>query len=295
MTILVIGADGFIGRNLKKMLSQDYDVLGADFTNNDEKNYQIDLLDKISIAKVLQQVKPQIVVNCAGIVDNSEKANLNPLFVQNLSEEIVNSGLKLKQIITLGSAAEYGEVANDSVSVDENTPLNAKSVYGLSKIKELEVATYFRNKYDLPIVTVRIFNPIGVGMNPRLLIPNMLQQINEIKQGERKFIEIARLDSKRDYIDVKDVALAIKTIVAGHPKDFVYNIGSGVSISNLKLLELMIKDSKLQNKPKIIETSSIKEPLVAAQANISRMLNEFSWKPLSTIEKTIKEIINASE
>ncbi|HUY53043.1 MAG TPA: NAD(P)-dependent oxidoreductase [Candidatus Dormibacteraeota bacterium] len=295
MKILIIGSNGFMGSNFKKVLSQKYDVYGTDYTDNDGTSYLIDLTKKETIVEVLRKVRPQVIVNCAGIVENSEKANLNPLFMKNLLDSIVDSGLKLKRIITLGSAAEYGEVENDNLSIGEETPLSAKSIYGISKIKESSVAEEFRNKYNIPIIVARIFNPIGVGMNSRNLIPLILRQIKEIQNGARESIQITRLDSKRDYINVKDVAIAIGCIVGGNPLHSVYNIGSGVSTSNSELLGLMIKDSKLKYEPKIVETLLTKEPSVAARADISRISSEFNWRPLSTLEETVKDIIHASK
>jgi nucleoside-diphosphate-sugar epimerase len=248
-------------------------------------------MDTKTISKVLKELKPQIIVNCAGIVENSDKALLNPVFVTNLLEGVVKSNLKLKRIITLGSAAEYGLVENADIALSEDSPLEATSLYGISKIQESAVIAKFREKYNLPIIVARVFNPIGVGMHHRFLIPKIISQVQEFRNGDRKSIEINRLDSKRDYVDVKDVALAIKSIIEGDPVSFVYNIGSGVSTSNQELLELILKNSKLKSRPEIIETSPNKEPIVAALADISRMKKEFGWLPASKLDDTVRKII----
>lgn len=292
--ILIIGSNGFVGSHVKRALTSDYEVFGANKKpSKDSHEKFINLLDKKSIADVLWQVRPEIIINCAGIVENSELANQNPIFTLNLLKEIAASGLKVKKVIIAGSAAEYGIVNKKDIPVGEDVKLNANSWYGLSKVKETTLATEFAKKHDLPIIIARIFNPVGAGMNSKFLIPRILGQLGEIKSGKRNVLEVSRLDSKRDYINVKDVANAIKLLVDNSPKEMIYNIGSGRSTSNAELIKAILRSINLPIRPKIIETSDEKEQLVAIQANIERMQTEFGWQPVYTIEQTVKEIVNA--
>ena len=296
MKVLVIGSNGFIGSQVVLALASKHEVYcAARGLTGDARDYSIDLEDPRSIKKVLINVKPEVIVNCAGVVDNSEKAQLNPIFTANLIDVILSSGIKLKQLIISGSASEYGVVDAKNIPVSEDVPLYADSGYGLSKLNETKLALEARAKHTLPIVVARIFNPIGLGMHERLLIPRIIKQIQEIKQGSRDEIEISRLDTKRDYISVKDVALAISTIVGSNPKETVYNIGSGKSTTTRELIDFILRYINLPVKPKIVETLANAEPIVAECADISRIHKEFGWKPLNTVEATVKEIVNATK
>lgn len=288
--ILVIGTTGFIGAHVKEVLSNAYDIAGA---SKRIDNY-IDLEDRHSIESALEKIRPQIVINCAGIVENSEQAALNEVFTKNLLEEINTCQLPVERVIISGSAAEYGIVDKKNIPVKEGTPLNANSGYDLSKRRETSFALDYGKRHGLPITVVRIFNPIGVGMHPKFLIPRLTQQVHDIESGKTDKIELSRLDTERDYINIIDVARAVKAIVDGDPKYSVYNIGSGKATSNGELVELVLKNSKLGNRPTIVETSSVEEPLVAIQADISRIVSEFGWVPNHTLEETVKEIVDAS-
>lgn len=298
MKILILGSDGFVGNNIKKILenSGKHQIFGTSKRIADGVGMlRVDLLDRQTIVAALQAGSPDVIINCAGIVDNSDKAMLNPTLTSNLLEEIVASSLKLNRIVICGSAAEYGTVDPSNIPVHENVPLKASSGYGLSKVKETQLALDFGAQHNLPVIVARIFNPIGVGMHPRLLIPSLVNQVQDIQQGEKDTIELSGLAPKRDYLNIRDVASAIQSLVENGPKETIYNIGSGQSTSNGQLLDLILNNSKLLSRPKIRETNSDGEPLVAIQADITRITKEFGWKPQVSLDETIKEIMHATE
>lgn len=295
MKILILGSNGFIGSKVIEALSADHEVVGTvRITRTKDRDVYIDLLKRETIAKALKEIEPEVVINCAGVVDNSEASDANPVFTSNLLEEVLASGLQFKRIIISGSAAEYGVVDEKNIPVNEDAPLNATSGYGLSKLKESALALDFREKHNLPVVVARIFNPIGVGMHPKFIIPGIMRQIVEIKEGRKDVIEVSRLDSKRDYIDVDDIARAIKVLVENTPLQAVYNVGSGKSTSNAELIEMMVKNSRLNSMPTVKETFPEPEPIYAIQADINRIEKEFGWRPQRIIEETIKEVVNAA-
>ena len=294
MKVLVIGSSGFLGRNVAKELAGDNDVYSASRQGGQgDHDVALDLSDKASIVDALQRVHPDAIVNCAGIVENNEKADMNPVFTKNLLDAVLESHLDLERIVVLGSAAEYGVVGEDEVPVPEEVPPRATSPYGVSKAKEAEVVAEYRQKYHLPVVSARVFNPIGAGMPERQLIPRILNQIQEIKDGTKDAIEVSRLDSERDYIDVSDVALAIGALLKSRPKQDVYNIGSGKKTTNGELIDLLVKYSGLEGKAVVRETQSEKEPHFASQADITRITEELGWQPTHTIEDAVQEIVHA--
>lgn len=292
MRILVLGANGFVGSAIVKVLSRDHEIIKSSKEANDSEDlHGVDLLNKKSIQKLLIDNKPNIIINAAGIVENSEKAQLNVEFTKNLLEVISENQLDVEKIIICGSAAEYGFVEAHELPVKETTKLRANSLYGESKKQETSLALSFAKKHSMRVVVARIFNPIGVGMHSRFLIPNIIKQVQESAHNPKKVIEVSRKDSRRDYINVTDVALALKLLIENDLKDDIYNIGSGVSTSNNELIELVINKLGVKTKPSIIETSLEPESLVAIQADISRIKNEIGWEPKYNIEDTVEEII----
>ncbi len=290
MKIVIFGSTGFIGRELVKLLKSESDHTVIESIDSVSKN-RVDLLDKNAIESFLRNNQPDVVINCAGIVDNSEIADSNPVFTANLIEAVAGSGIVIRQIIITGSAAEYGELLKSDVPVDEYTPTNPKSIYGKSKLEETTKALELAKKYKLNVTIVRIFNPIGKNMHPKFLVSKLIKQVNEIKSGKSTEIEVNRLDAKRDYIDVRDITSAIRVMAENKPLQDVYNVGSGIATSNENLLKEVVANSGLTDFPKIHEVSNKPEPRVAEQADVTRIKKEFGWTPKYTLKQTVKWII----
>lgn len=290
MKVMVLGSGGFMGSGISRSLAQDYEVVGASTRNLENESVYTNLLNIASIEAALVQVKPEVVINCAGIINNDESAQNNVLFTSNLLNAVA-AVLRPRRIIIAGSASEYGVV--DRLPVNEDFPLNAVSAYARSKVDEEEEARRLSEELNLPVVVARVFNPIGLNMNPKQLLPNIISQVNEIKSGLRDVLEVSRLDSSRDYVDVRDVAGAMKVLIENDPLDDVYNIGTGISTSTRELIGLVIAASGLDFMPEVHETVDVPEQQVASKADISRMRNEFGWTPVYKLEDSIKEIVRA--
>ena len=294
MKILVLGADGFVGRAVVQVLALDHTVYCGvrDKTDTKKRLYNVDLLNQKSIESALTTIKPEVVVNCAGVVENSEKALQNVTFTTNLLQALVAVGQTQTKVIVSGSAAEYGVVRRQDLPVAETVALNANTLYGNSKKKETSFALNYAKKHSLKVIIARIFNPIGPTMPGRLLIPSLLRQIRAIQTSKADHIEVSSASVKRDYIDIRDVAAAVKVLVENDSKETVYNIGAGKSTSTKKLVTLLCKCSQLTHQPNILETSEVQEPLVAIQASTARLSSEFGWSTQYTLEDSIKEIVD---
>ena len=293
MKVLVIGADGFVGRNTVKELRKDASLEVITASRKHTEDLVIDLSDRSSIEAAIMSVEPDVIVNCAGVVANDENAFKNGEFCRNLFEAIIARGALYPKVIITGSAAEYGVVESPG-PVDEDTPLNATSDYGKSKIEEVAIAQKYAEEYNINLVVARIFNPIGPGMGDKFLLTSLLKQIDGYRDGNTSNISVSRLDSKRDYIDVRDLASAIHHFVTGNNIDHhvVQNIGSGVSTSNGELVKSLLSYLELSEKPTIIETQTDPEPTYAAQANISRIKKEFNWEPKYDLNTTVEDIVH---
>ena len=293
MKVLVFGGNGFIGQAIQQLLRVESETTSAERAPKGIHEVQVDLMEPKTIVDALRHISPDAIVNAAGVVANTDQAAMNLTFTTNILNALVETGHTHVKVIISGSAAEYGEVQSDEIPVKETTSLKATSFYGKSKIDEEKFAIAFAKEHGINLVVARIFNPLGSGMHDKFLVPQLIRQIDEFKNGDRAQLEISRLDSCRDYLDVRDIASAIKILVENPTSHNVYNIGSGESTSNGELLDIILKQSGIEKLPRIIEQHTTPEALVAIQADITRIKSEFGWSPQYSLEETIKDIIDA--
>ena len=79
MNVLVIGANGQLGGALMRVLKTDFDVIGTYVVDEPDELVHLDITDNDEINKVLDEVKPNIVINTAALthVDRCEEKNLH--------------------------------------------------------------------------------------------------------------------------------------------------------------------------------------------------------------------------
>lgn len=294
MKVLILAADGFIGRNVYAEFKKDSNVEVVSASRSGKSDYIVDLQDPVSIKHVLGAERPDVIVTCAGVAVNNKSAYRNGEFCRNLLEGIVANGRPYPKVVTSGSAAEYGVVKDSGRPVSEDMDLLATSDYGKSKIDEEEVAHTYAGKYGIDVTVARIFNPIGPGMGEKFILTSLIKQIEKIKAGEANSIVVSRLDSMRDYVDVRDVARAMRAIAISSNSHYdVYNIGSGYPTSNKQLIEQVLSSIELDRSPIIIESLGEPEPTYASWADTTRLKSEFSWSPKHSLGSTVEDIMHA--
>lgn len=112
------------------------------------------------------------------------------------------------------------------------------SPYGIGKLTIENYLGYFRVKYGLDSVSLRISNPYGPGQHPHRrqgLIPILLARVKAglavTRVGDGSMI--------RDYVFIDDLARMVCAIADGVPRQHVYNLGSGIGHSVNEVLRMV--------------------------------------------------------
>jgi len=270
MKILIIGADGFIGQNVAKGLEKNFYLIRSSWQEG--LDLKIDLTkDSIGeIARKISSVSPDILINCAGIVPQSGLKLTNQMMTEKLLKALKRSNQKFSRIFLFSSAAIYNTKLKKA---NEDSQLEGGSNYARDKIEEEKIALKFAER-GLPIVILRLFNPLGEGMQAGFIIPRILSAKNE---------EI-NLESERDFFDVREIPIIIAIMTQATPKRVVYNVGSGKKTKVSKIVDLINRERDLYIK-KIEKIDEV------PMADISRLKKEFNWKPTYNIKKTIERVL----
>lgn len=135
MKVLVLGGQGMAGHVIKDYFTQDskYQVTYTTRDPNDVKGLYLDVTDVTSLEDVMDKVKPDITINCIGILndhasDNTKLAfQVNSVFPHQLVKLTERNNGKLIHISTdcvfSGSTGDYTE---------KDTP-DSSTIYGQSK------------------------------------------------------------------------------------------------------------------------------------------------------------------
>jgi dTDP-glucose 4,6-dehydratase len=147
-------------------------------------------------------------------------------------------------VIQVSTDEVYGSLTNGSA--DESFTLAPNSPYAASKAASDLLARSYFITHGLDVRTTRCCNNYGKYQYPEKVIPVF---INKLRLGQKLPIYGNGLNV-REWIHVSDHARGIQTVLEkGNPGE-IYNIGTGVHLSNILLAEEIIKALELDQSMK---------------------------------------------
>ncbi len=307
-SILVTGADGFIGSHVVEALVEaGARVRAFVFYNSFNSWGWLDSLPKETLKKI-EVVAGDIrdprgvesamqgcdmVFHLAALiaipfsyhspdsyVDTNIKGTLNVLQAAR--------ALKTKRVLITSTSEVYGTA--QYVPIDERHPYQGQSPYSATKIGADRIAESFWRSFDMPVTIVRPFNTYGPRQSARAVIPTVITQLlsgaTEIKLG--------RTDPIRDFNYVKDVAQGFLAIAASDKtlnEEINIATETGVSVEEVaqKIMEIVGTTAKIRTDAKRIrpEASEV-ERLIGSNKKITSLT---SWKPAYDLKKGLTETI----
>ena len=258
---LITGLGGFTGFYLAAELEQaGFSVFGADVEPNDSpNNFQVDLLDKGALARVIRELRPTVVVHLAAIAfvghGNADAFyQINVVGTRNLLEALAAEAPGLECVLLPSSANIYGNSVEGML--DESTPPNPANDYAVSKLAMEYMARLWMDR--LPIVITRPFNYTGIGQSPQFLLPKI---VGHFQRGE-KVIELGNIDVERDFSDVRVLAQAYRRLLHKAPAGEVFNVCSGTAWALKDILAMMAQiagyDIVVQINPAFVRANEVK-------------------------------------
>ena len=301
MNIVVTGVNGFVGKHLTRTLIEaGHAVIGVsqEDTPHEQIKNQLTEYAGCDLAKRWPELTTKVdaIIHLAGMAavgPSFDKPqlyiNINSSIVTNLCEYYLHQENK-PRIVLVSSGAVYSP--RQSMPINESGDVQFGSPYAVSKILNENQAAYYRSR-GLDCVVARPFNHIGPDQLPGFLVPDLIDKITT-RQNDTDPINVGNLASKRDYTDVRDVANAYM-LLATHseqPKQLIYNICSGVSLSGEEILSTIANAMAIDTPATEVDESLIRpNEVMDIRGDNSALSNEFGWQPTIPIESTIQDII----
>ncbi len=306
-SVLVTGADGFIGSHLTELLVKSgFKVKALSYYNsfnywgwleeiNCLKDIEVipgDIRDPHFCKKITKDV--DIIFHLAALiaipysytspdsyVDTNIRGTLN----------ICQAGMEnyCKKIIITSTSEVYGTARY--VPIDENHPLQAQSPYSASKIGADAMAMSFFNSFNLPVTIVRPFNTYGPRQSARAVIPTIISQI----ASGKKSIYLGDTRPTRDFNFVKDTCKGFLEIALNDKTNGeTINIGSNSEISIDEVYKLIKKITK-SNVHLIPDNNRLrpeKSEVFRLWCDNTKIKKLTGYKPDYSLEDGLKETID---
>ena len=197
-----------------------------------------DLLDQLSLIKVIDEVRPDEIYNLAAMsfVPASWDQPLltgefNSQGVTRVLEAVrqVDSRIRLYQA---SSSEMYGKVRE--VPQTESTPFYPRSPYGVSKVFAHYITVNYRESYDLFAVSGILFNHESPRRGLEFVTRKVTDGAARIKLGVADSLALGNLDAKRDWGFSGDYVRAMWLMLQqDRADDFVIATGQSHSVQDL--------------------------------------------------------------
>lgn len=244
--VLIIGAGGYIGSNLKhKLLLEEHDVYytTSSKTTKSGKSFHFDILDpNYESLETSLNTNPSpfdIVYIVAWPLldkyfDERHISTILPNMIQ-LHDILVNK-CNIKNIVYAGTCYEYGLIEG---SLPESITCLPISEYGKAKLALCQYVTSQSQTDSINVKWIRIFYPYGKNQRETSLIPSLIKAIDT----KQDVFKMSKGDQVRDFIHIdKLIDLFISIGLNANCESGIYNCGSGNPVRLIDFLRDFIKN-----------------------------------------------------
>ncbi|MCX8649091.1 dTDP-glucose 4,6-dehydratase [Gilliamella sp. B2776] len=327
MKIIITGGAGFIGSAVVRYLIEqtDDEVLVIDkltyagnlesldkvFNSNRFHFKQIDICDRNSLSKAINEFQPNIIMHLAAeshvdrSIDNpSTFIETNVIGTFSLLEEALAYWKKLDsdrqkhfRFHHISTDEVYGDLHGTNNLFTEKTPYSPSSPYSASKASSDHLVRAWHRTFNLPTVITNCSNNYGPYHFPEKLIPLMILNALEGKSlpvyGNGQQI--------RDWLYVEDHARALYLVATQAKNGKTYNIGGHNEQKNIDVVNIICEllEELVPTKPynikhyKDLITNVTDRPGHDQRYAIdaSKIHHDLGWKPQETFESGMRKTV----
>lgn len=308
---LITGITGQDGSYLAEfLLKQNYEVIGMVRRSSTINFHRIahiqddlilapgDLLDQVSLIRLLEEHRPDEVYNLAAqsFVQTSWSqpvftGEATALGVTRLLDaiRIVNPNIRFYQA---SSSEMFGKVVE--VPQRETTPFYPRSPYGVAKVYGHWITVNYRESYGLHAVSGILFNHESPRRGLEFVTRKISHEVARIKLGLSKELRLGNLDAQRDWGFAGDYVKAMWSMVQNdRPVDYV--IATGQTHSVEQFLELAFGHVNLDWHDYVVQDPRYMRP---AEVDLlvgdpSKAGNDLGWEPQVTFPELVEMMVDA--
>jgi len=284
--ILVVGASGFIGANLFKLLKAHREDVFAGIRESKgwrladvgkENIVVFDRCDTEKSKKVIETILPKTIFDCTAYGGYSFQDNTNEIYRVNFQSLIdfvtLLSSYSIVAYVHAGSSSEYGSNCEAPVESDICQP---NSHYSVSKISAATFLKFVGSQKQFPAINLRLYSVYGPLEDSSRLIPNLIK--NALAGRLPPFVDPR---TSRDFVYIDDICEAfIKSAINMTPSIYgeSINIGTGKKTTISELANLTKKEFSIKEEPEYGTMIARSWDLAEWYANPSKAKQLIGWE-----------------
>ena len=259
---------------------------------------QADLLDQLSLIKIMEEVQPEEIYNLAAM-SFVPTSWIQPMLTGEFTAIGVTRVLEaMRQICPkarfyqASSSEMFGKVRE--VPQTELTAFHPRSPYGAAKAYGHYITVNYRESYNLFAVSGILFNHESPRRGREFVTRKISDGVARIKLGIAGELRLGNLDSQRDWGFAGDYVRAM-WLMLQQPQPDDYVIATGVAHSVRDFIERAFAHAGLDWKRYVIQDPQFIRPaevdhLLGNSAKACRVLG---WKPSVDFGELVDMMVNA--
>jgi GDPmannose 4,6-dehydratase len=308
---LITGISGQDGSYLADLLlEKGYDVFGLTRRLSASNYWRIehaldrltlipgDLLDQLSLIRVLERVQPTELYNLAAMSFVPASWD-QPMLTGEFNSQGVTRVLEAVRVVDpsirlyqASSSEMFGKVRE--MPQKETTPFYPRSPYGVSKVFAHYITVNYRESYGLFAVSGILFNHESPRRGLEFVTRKVSDGVARIKLGLAKELRLGNLHAHRDWGFAGDYVNAMWQMVQQDKADD-YVIATGESHSVQELVEIAFEFAGLDWQKYVVEDPSLFRPAEVDHlvGDSSKAREKFGWKPTTNFKGLIEMMVRA--
>jgi len=257
-----------------------------------------DLLDQLSLIKVISDVRPRELYNLAAMSFVPASWD-QPMLTGEFNAQGVTRVLEaVRQVDTsirvyqASSSEMFGKVRE--VPQTELTPFYPRSPYGVSKVYGHYITVNYRESYDLFAVSGILFNHESPRRGLEFVTRKVTDAVARIKLGLADHVGLGNLDAQRDWGFAGDYVRAMWLMLQqGRADDYVIATGKTHSVRDLVTIAFQHAgldwQKHVRQDPRFLRRAEV-ELLIGDPSKAKR---ELGWTPGVDFERLVKMMVDA--
>ena len=306
--VLLTGITGFIGSHLaERLIADGHEVHGIAFEPppypalvtiaSRIRFHRADLAEAEALRDAVAAARPDVLVHLAGQAipslaqqDAGATVAVNVAGTANILAAL--EPIAGARIVFASSADVYG--VPDHAPVSEEAPLRPTNVYAESKVAAEALVRAYGDGSGHAAVILRPANTNGPRQHPGLAASGFAKQIAEAEAGQAEaVIRHGRLDSQRDFVDVRDIAAAYAAAIDLRPeRTETYNIGSGEAVSVERILRILVDLARVPVRTEIDSERVRPGDATVLALDASAFRSRTGWSPRITLERSLADLLD---